>query len=243
MKKKGQLIVISLFFVQLIGVLNSVNYSQSIFSEEDLTGVGELNFESEDIKLQKDVFEAFEEMQKAALIEGISIQIVSGYRSFNRQKEIWNTKFEKYIAEGLSDQQSIEKIIEYSTIPGTSRHHWGTDIDIIDTVVSAPEDMLIEENYINEGIYSNLKTWMDQNSENYGFYLVYDDDIERKGFKYEPWHFSYKLIAKPMLKEFLAIDFVSLLQNNDIAGSYLFSEGFLNKYISEQVLAINFNLK
>ena len=32
----------------------------------------------------------------------------------------------------MDDEAAIDKIIEYSTLPGTSRHHWGTDIDIID---------------------------------------------------------------------------------------------------------------
>jgi len=75
------------------------------------------------------------------------------------------------------------------------------------------------------------------------FFLVYDNNPERKGFKYEPWHYSYKSISKPMLKEFLAVDFVIFLHNNDIAGSYLLSGDFLKKYISEQILDINLNLK
>jgi len=170
MKNKFKLNTIRWIFVQIICLFSLLGYSQTIYSEDALTGREELNFVGEDIKLQKEVYEAFENMQNAALKEGISIQIVSGYRSFNRQKEIWNAKFKKYTSQGFSEQQSIKKIIEYSTIPGTSRHHWGTDIDIIDNTVDEPKRMLIEENYTYGGIYSNLKTWMDQNSEKYGFF-------------------------------------------------------------------------
>lgn len=243
MKNKFRLGVIRWILFQTICMFSIVSFSQNIYSEEVLTGREELNFVGDDIKLQKEVFEAFENMQNAALKENVSIQIVSAFRNFNRQKEIWNIKFNKYISEGLSEQQTIEKIIEYSTIPGTSRHHWGTDIDIIDGVMNEPKEMLIEENYTNGEIYSKLKNWMDINSEKYGFYLVYDSNPIRKGFKYEPWHFSYKLISKPMLEEFLTVDFVTLLQNNDIEGSLLFTEDFLKKYFLEQVLDINMYLK
>ena len=243
MKNKRQLIVISLIFVQFIVALNYTSYCQTMYSEKALIGVGDLNFDGNDVKLQKEVFEAFYNMQNAALKDSISIQIVSAYRSYKRQKKIWNRKFKKYTSQGFSEIESINKIIEYSTIPGTSRHHWGTDIDIVDNAVEAPKKMLIEDNYTSGGVYSKLKNWMDLNSENYGFYLVYDNNTARKGFKYEPWHFSYKLVSKPMLKDFLTVDLIRLLQKKDIAGSYLFSEDFLKKYISEQVLDINLNLK
>ena len=75
---------------------------------------------------------AFRAMQVAALRDGIDLQLVSAYRSFDRQKYIWEDKYKRYTAEGLSPKDAIERILQYSTIPGTSRHHWGTDIDVTD---------------------------------------------------------------------------------------------------------------
>jgi LAS superfamily LD-carboxypeptidase LdcB len=223
--------------------MNRTTFSQDKYSEIALTGRGELNLVGGTHQLQKEVFEAFLKMQKAALKEGISIQIVSAYRSFNRQNEIWNRKYAAYISKGYLPQQAIEKIIEYSTIPGTSRHHWGTDVDIIDSLQQTPKKLLIEENYNKGGVYSNLKIWMDNNAEKYGFYLVYDDNHLRKGFKYEPWHFSYKKIAKPMLKAFLEIDLVHLIQVVDLKGKAILTKEFLDNYLSNNILDINPKLK
>tara|TARA_R110001583_G_scaffold412_1_gene3748 strand:- start:6571 stop:7299 length:729 start_codon:yes stop_codon:yes gene_type:complete len=230
----------------LIGLflLSSLHcFSQMTYSEADLTGRGKLNLVGDTYKLQKEASESFINMRNEALKVGISIQIVSSYRSFNSQRRIWNRKYKKYISEGLSPQKSIEKVIEYSTIPGTSRHHWGTEIDIIDGAIENPKRILSEENYIKGGDYSNLKTWMDANSEKFGFYLVYNNNSNRKGFKYEPWHFTYKPLSKPILEIFLSFDLTKFLQKSNFGGSQLFSNKFLNKYYSEQILDINLELK
>lgn len=225
------------FFILSFSIL-----SQQQFSAKALTGRGDLTLVGNSFKLQKEVFDAFQEMKKAALKEGITIKIVSGYRSFNRQKSIWNRKYNKYIAQGLSPDAALQKIIEYSTIPGTSRHHWGTDIDIIDASVKMPKNLLSESNYSKNGVYFNLKKWMDKNAETYGFYLVYTNTTSRKGFKYEPWHYTYKPLSKPMLKAFKKIDLGTFFQNLDLNGRQYLTKEFLQKYYSENVLDINLDL-
>ncbi len=231
-------------FLIVLLLLSRINtFSQVNYSELALTGRGDLELVGTQDKLQKEVFEAFKKMQQDALKDSISIKIASAYRSFDRQQEIWNRKYETYISEGLTPQGAIEKIIAYSTIPGTSRHHWGTDIDLIEEVVNIPEKLLTEENYINKGVFSNFKRWMDKNSEKYGFYLVYDDSIDRKGFKYEPWHYSYKKLSHPMLKDFLKIDLVALLQSVNLEGNKFITPAFLQKYTNENILDINPKLK
>lgn len=242
MNKKRQ----SYYINYLIGLffLSSLHcFSQIHYSEEDLTGRGKLELVGDTYKLQKEASESFINMRKEALKAGISIQIVSSYRSFASQKKIWNRKYKKYILRGLSPEKTIEKIIEYSTIPGTSRHHWGTDIDIIDGAFEIPKNILFEDNYLNEGVYSNLKEWMDANSEKFGFYLVYDKSLSRRGFKYEPWHYSYMPLSKPILEKFLSRDLKKILQKSNLSGSKQFSDKFLEKYYSEQILDINSELK
>jgi LAS superfamily LD-carboxypeptidase LdcB len=229
--------------ITILFLMNRTTFSQSKYSELALTGRGELNLVGETHKLQKEVFEAFTEMQKEALKEGISIQIVSAYRSFNRQNEIWNKKYTAYISEGYLPQQAIEKIIEYSTIPGTSRHHWGTDIDIIDSLQKAPEKLLIEKNYNKGGVYSNLKIWMDNNAEKFGFYLVYDDNHLRKGFKYEPWHYSFLPVSKSMLEAYMEINLFQLIKTFNLKGKVLLNKEFLDNYLKKNILDINLKLK
>jgi len=217
-------------------------YSQK-YSEYALTGRGDLILVGDSFKLQKPVYEAFLKMKSAALKEGILIQAVSSYRSYNHQKNIWNRKYNKYLSEGFLPKEAIEEIIKYSTLPGTSRHHWGTDIDIIDGMVIMPKNILLEENYNAGGVYYKLKTWMDLNSEKFGFHLVYDNSLTRKGFKYEPWHYSYKKISQPMLKDFSLINLNDFFETKKLNGVKHFTEDFLGMYLNRNVFSINNQLR
>lgn len=233
------------FFLYCFLVLFSfsvLSQQQQQFSTNALTGRGDLVLVGTSFKLQKEAFEAYKKMKKAALKEGINIKIVSAYRSFNRQKSIWNRKYNLYTSQGLSPNDAIQKIVEYSTIPGTSRHHWGTDIDIIDASVKAPKNLLIENNYAKKGVYAKLKKWMETNAETFGFYLVYTNNRTRNGFKYEPWHYTYKPLSKPMLLEFKKIDLLTFYKGLELNGNQYLTKEFLVKYLSENILDINLSL-
>ena len=231
------------YFIIVCFCVQTSFYAQTNFSDFALIGKGDLVLVGEDIKLQPEAYKAYEAMRSAALKEGISIQIISGYRSFGRQKQIWNRKYAKFISKGMKPQKVNEKIIEYSTIPGTSRHHWGTEIDIIDRNAHLEKSYLTEDNFSGEGAYVKLKKWMDLNAEKFGFYLVYTKKSTRKGFKYEPWHYSYKNLSKRCLKYFLKMDLQLLMNNKAIDGSEFFSDDFVEKYVSENILDINPKLK
>ena len=227
------------FRIILVAMLfSTVVFSQNKYSENALTGNGDLELIGSTHKLQNDAFKAFKLMRNAAAKEGIAIEIVSAYRSFNRQKNIWNKKYTKYTSQGLPPKKAIEKIIEYSTIPGTSRHHWGTDIDIIDGSVPKPKTLLVEANFKHEGVYSKLKKWMDENSEKFGFYLVYDNNLNRKGFKYEPWHYSYKPLSQPMLNQFLKLDIQKFYKLKFINGKRYLTKKMLSNYYEENILTL-----
>jgi len=195
-------------------------------------------------KLQKEAYDAFLKMQNAALKDGIKIKVVSSFRSYNHQNSIWKNKYLRYTKSGLSPQNAIAKIIEYSTIPGTSRHHWATDVDIVDGNVKAPSaDVLNAKFFDNPKIYLKLKLWLKAHANLYGFYLVYTDDNTRKGFKYEPWHYSYAPLSKPMLKAYLKLDLIKILQKNKLLGSEYFTSEFIKSYKETHVLGINKVLK
>ncbi|UMB60896.1 M15 family metallopeptidase [Lutibacter sp. A80] len=221
---------------------NFLVFSQQQFSEKALMGRGDLALEGTSFKLQKETLEAFKKMQKAALKEGINIKIVSGYRSFDRQKSIWNRKYNLYTSQGLTPNEALQKIIEYSTIPGTSRHHWGTDFDIIDAAVKAPKSLLVTSNYEKNGVYAKLKKWMDAHAESYGFYLVYTNNETRKGFKYEPWHYTYKPLSLNMLSEYLKINLLAFYKNINLEGSQYLTKEFIRNYSKNNILDINKNL-
>ncbi len=178
-------------------------------------------------------------MRSAALMDTIEIKVVSSYRDFDHQNRIWSRKYKSYIKRGLSPLEAIRKIIEYSTIPGTSRHHWGTDIDIIDGNPDQPKNVLLTKHFEGEGPFAKLKDWMDIHANSFGFYLVYTDNDQRQGFKYEPWHYSYKPLSKIYIKEYLELDILDLLKKESIIGKENFSDDFFNSYIKNNILDIN----
>ncbi len=220
----------------------SFNIFEGNFTRNQMIGKGNPDIigDSYTSKMHKDAKAAFLKMKIAVAKENINIEVVSAYRSFQRQTEIFEGKYTKFTAEGLSPEKAIQKIIDYSTIPGTSRHHWGTDIDIIDANVPKPANVLQPENFHGKGAFCKLKDWLNTNAKTYGFYEVYTDNANRKGFKYEPWHFSYAPVSIPMLKAYKEqIDVKKMLNEEKIKGSTHFSDEFIAKYLKENILDIN----
>ena len=89
--------------------------------------------------LRKDTYRAFLAMHAAAAKTGIQLQIISATRNFQAQKAIWEAKWtgNRLIENGKNAAKAYPepvsralKILEYSAMPGASRHHWGTDIDL-----------------------------------------------------------------------------------------------------------------
>ncbi|MFV0530516.1 MAG: M15 family metallopeptidase [Flavobacteriales bacterium] len=224
----------------MLGWNSLMSFQQfSIYSENDLIGKGKIPLEGNGYKLRKEASEQFLAMKKAAAKEGFNIYSVSSFRSYDRQNTIWTRKYKRFQNQGFSSLKSIEKIIEYSTIPGTSRHHWGTDLDIVDAHKKIPSNPLNAKHFEKHGIYYTFKQWLNENSTNFGFYEVYTNDVDRKGFKYEPWHFSYQPLAKIMLEEYKKMDIKLLLQKNNLIGSDYFTDEFIEKYTKENILDIN----
>lgn len=205
----------------------------------ELIGKGKPVLHGKGFSLRKEAYDAFIKMQAAAAKDGISIHVVSSYRNYAHQNRIWERKYKRFTKQGLSPIQAIQKIIAYSTIPGTSRHHWATDIDIIDKNASYSGDVLVPSKFHGDGPFCKLREWLEANANTYGFYIVYTDHPNRKGFKYEPWHYSYAPISKPMLKKYKELDLKKMLQEQKLIGSEHFNEDFINTYINANILDIN----
>ena len=235
-------------FLSLFLFLNSLLHlsaqeSSSLSSQTLLlTGQGSPVLIGDQYKLVKEAAVAFEKMTLAAAQDSIIIQAVSSYRSFDIQLVIWNRKFTKNETLGLTPEQNIKKITEYSTIPGTSRHHWGTDIDLIAAEPKVEGDVLLARLFENEGPYAALKNWMDEHANSFGFHLVYTKEDKRKGFQYEPWHYSYLPTSKKYLEWYLNLELESILKNKNILGEEYFTEEFNQHYLEEYILGISSNL-
>ncbi len=156
--------------------------------------------------LQRDTLEPFLAMREAAAREGLVIEIVSAFRDFAAQQHIWDRKFcgerPLYDADGnivdhtgLNDEELIDAIVCWSAVPGGSRHHWGTEIDVIDGAAQ-PEGYrvrLLPEEAAPGGVFHRLHRWLDENSASFGFYRPYR--AYRGGFYPEPWHLSYAPVS------------------------------------------------
>ncbi len=213
---------------------------QEFIDKDELLGKGTpLLKTTSTYKLRPEAAIAFEEMKTAARKDGIKLQVVSSYRDYNHQNRIWERKYKRFRESGLSHLATINKIIEYSTIPGTSRHHWGTDIDIVDATPGVTSGLLVPSKFHGDGPFCKFKQWMDVHANSFGFYLVYTDTYHRKGFKYEPWHYSYKALSLDYLKAYQALDIKSQLQAANLMGSEHFTDTFIERYLEENVNDIN----
>lgn len=237
--KRRDFIGLSAIGLLAINGLRATNWMGPYDNRDLLIGKSEDHLIGNSFKLHKQVQPAFERMAEAARESGIKIEVVSAFRSFERQKQIFEGKYKRFTGQGLSPEEAITKIIEYSTIPGTSRHHWGTDIDLIDANPPRPEAVLEARHFHGEGPFCKFKEWMNEHAEKFGFYEVYTDLPDRRGFKYEPWHFSYAPVSIDLLKAYRQLDIKQIMLEEEVLGATFFTDDFIEKYKQENVLDIN----
>ena len=145
--------------------------------------------------LEKQTAISFKKMKSAAKKDGISLIIVSGARNYYSQKSIWERKFKNNESKGLNPLENARKILRYSSMPSTSRHHWGTDIDINS----------LEPSYFESGQGKREYDWLVKNADRFGFCQVYTDfnnNDRNSGYQNEAWHWSYIPKAKVYLEEY-----------------------------------------
>lgn len=230
------------FITTAVGLLalSKINANQlKNYDPQLLIGKGKPKLLGATHQMLPEVYTSLQKMVKSANNDGIQIKVVSAYRSYDRQKAIWNRKYTHLRNEGVEGINAINKIIEYSTIPGTSRHHWGTDIDIIDGSKPEEGDVLVTKKFHGNGPYCSLREWMEANGHKFGFLRPYTQDPGRSGFLYEPWHYSYAKIAKAMLNTYLKLNITSLIKDSDLLGSHLLDSEFINAYVNTHVLGID----
>lgn len=143
--------------------------------------------------------EAFTRMAEAAEQDGVKLVVLSAFRSMADQKRIWNNKWNgSTLVEGGALPETVPdpteralKILEYSSMPGTSRHHWGTDIDL--------NNLNNEWFDTAEGVA--VYDWLVRNASDYGFCQVYTaKGADRPvGYEIEKWHWSYMPLASKFL--------------------------------------------
>lgn len=179
--------------------------------------------------LHKEAVVPFLAMRAAAAADGIDLVAFSSFRDFQRQLTIWNEKFRglrpmqdragrALNAGTLSPADRVAAILWWSALPGASRHHWGTDFDVMDlaTLPQGYRIQVVPAEYQAGGPFERLTSWLDRHMHAFGFYRPYATD--RGGVSPEPWHLSYAPVASRAARAFSVRGLRDVLAASDLEG-------------------------
>ncbi|GGW76138.1 M15 family metallopeptidase [Alteromonas halophila] len=189
-------------------------------------------------RIHADTAGPFIAMQQAAAEDGVDCQLVSGFRSFERQLAIWNRKWHGerplYDARGnrldperLSDTEKLHAILTFSALPGGSRHHWGSDIDVYDKAsveAWAGSFSLVNDEYCNDGPCAELASWLTEYAGRFGFARPYLD--YRGGVARELWHLSHTATARQFESAVNCDTLRAYIEDVEIAGKSVILDDF-----------------
>lgn len=122
----------------------------------------------------------YQQMYDAALKDGITLTPISGYRSYDRQKNNFENRIKEHMNSGMDKVEATKKAATVIMVPGSSEHNAGLAMDICS----------LAESFEN---YKEFQ-WLDEHAHEYGFILRYPKDERSKeitGVVYEPWHYRY----------------------------------------------------
>ncbi len=241
MKRRFFVHNVSLFATGLLGGFASANNNNPMatLSERELVGIDRPTLYGKGFNLRKEAAQALNAMIKQAAKEGLHIYSASSYRSFERQRLIWNRKFRSMHHSNKTSEEKVREILTYSSLPGSSRHHWGTDADLIDLAKPQPEDVLLPKHFKHNGVFHDLYCWLKENAPHFDFYEAYPNDEKRTGYNYEPWHWSYAPLAVPFTEQFMKIDLRQYINVPQMEGREVFTVSFVEQFKQEWGLGIN----
>jgi LAS superfamily LD-carboxypeptidase LdcB len=176
-----------------------------MFSELEITGRSRTHitqFEGPRFAATDATAAAFLRMRQAAWADGIDLVPYASFRDFPAQLRIWNKKFsgnktlydlneQARAFSSLSEEDLVWAILNWHSLPGASRRHWGTDIDVIDRAVMTPgyKPKLLPSEANEGGVFHGLHQWLDRHIHEHGFFRPYQHLTG--GMYPEPWHLSY----------------------------------------------------
>ncbi|HEY5623875.1 MAG TPA: M15 family metallopeptidase [Gammaproteobacteria bacterium] len=120
-----------------------------------------------------DAAAAWREARVAAERDGVTLLVISGFRSFERQLELISAK--------RARGDTVEEILSVMAPPGCSEHHTGRAVDI-----GTPGCEPLSENFSDTDAFA----WLEQYAGSYGFRMSYPRD-NSFGYLYEPWHWCH----------------------------------------------------
>lgn len=176
--------------------------------------------------------DAFMRMRAAARADGIDLVPYASFRDFNAQLRIWNKKFggRKMLYDldergrdfaSLSQEDLVWAILNWHSLPGTSRRHWGTDIDVVDQAVmpAGYKPTLLPSEAGEGGLFHPLHRWLDVHIEAYGFFRPYQHAAG--GMYPEPWHLSYAPESAGLERRLDSTLLTGIIESADMLGKEL----------------------
>ena len=155
-------------------IVNKLRPLPEDFVPEDLVALP-ADFGDESYELRAAAADAVQELFAAAQEDGIELTVVSAYRSYEYQHELYQS---------YSSQHGAERTNEMSAKPGHSEHQTGLalDIDIPDGADTLQQSFGQTE----------AGQWLAEHAHDYGFVVRYPQDAQQlTGFHYEPWHLRF----------------------------------------------------
>lgn len=130
------------------------------------------------VKMDYRVAPHYQEMYNAAKKDGITLTPVSGYRSYERQKNNFENQIKEYMNQGMNKVDATVKASQIRLLPGTSEHNAGLAMDICS----------LSETFENTKEFK----WLQAHAHEYGFIMRYPKDkVNVTKIIYEPWHYRY----------------------------------------------------
>lgn len=149
-------------------------------------------------RLDSRIVNAYKEMISAAKNDGISLVLISGFRTYEGQEKLFNNKVNYYLNQGYNREKAKELAAQYVAPPGTSEHLTGLAVDLISP------DWYSYNSDLNSNFEKTKQfKWLYENCADYGFVLRYPKDkVSITGYSYEPWHYRY--VGKKAAKEIMS---------------------------------------
>lgn len=149
-------------------------------------------------QLQPEAIDAWKRLEQAASQEGISLRLVSGYRSVSTQRIIFDSQLEqraedkqgsRYTAQQITNSEAdedINAVLQEYSIPGYSKHHSGYTIDVNDAVANQSLDQFGQTEayeWLSDNEYANARE--------YGFLPSYPEGVDKLGPEAELWEYVW----------------------------------------------------
>lgn len=133
-----------------------------------------------------------------------SLRVVSHDRSFDEQAAIIAAQLRQLGATAASTDAELRtmlvRILGTRSMPGHSRHHWGTDVDVVSTD---------SERWRSYPPLARVQAFLEATGPELGFYTPYRDgafpEPAKPHYNAEPWHLSYFPLAADRVRRWTAV--------------------------------------